>query len=132
MADTNVYFDGFNLYYGSLKGSPYRWLDLAALCRVLLPRDHVHRIRYFTALITPRPGDNPQKPQRQQTYLRALATIPDLTIHYGHFLTNRVRMKVVVPPPNTIEVYKTEEKAPTSTSRRTFSLMPPAMTATLR
>lgn len=110
MAKTNVYFDGFNLYYGSLKGSPHKWLDLDALCRVLLPSDHIHRIRYFTALVTPRPGDDPQKPQRQQTYLRALDTIPHLSTHYGHFLTNKVRMKVVTPPPSTIEVYKTEEK----------------------
>jgi hypothetical protein len=27
-----VYIDGFNLYYGAVKGSPYKWLDLAALC----------------------------------------------------------------------------------------------------
>lgn len=110
MAKTNVYVDGFNLYYGSLQGSPYKWLDLAALCGVLLPSDHIHRIRYFTALITPRPGDDPQKPQRQQTYIRALDTIPHLSVHYGHFLTNQVRMKVVTPPPSTIMVYKTEEK----------------------
>jgi len=110
VANTNVYFDGFNLYYGSLQGSPNKWLDLDALCGVLLPSDHIHRIRYFTALITARPGDDPQKPQRQQTYLRALDSIPHLTIHYGYFLTTKVRMKVVAPPPNTIEVYKTEEK----------------------
>ncbi len=24
---TNVYVDTFNLYYGLLKGSPYRWLE---------------------------------------------------------------------------------------------------------
>lgn len=28
---TNVYVDAFNLYYGCLKGTPYRWLDLGAL-----------------------------------------------------------------------------------------------------
>jgi hypothetical protein len=28
---TNVYVDAFNLYYGCLKGTPYRLLDLAAL-----------------------------------------------------------------------------------------------------
>ncbi|MDP9296565.1 MAG: NYN domain-containing protein, partial [Actinomycetota bacterium] len=108
----NVYVDGFNLYYGSLEGTPpgHKWLDLDALARRLLPRDTVNRIRYFTALITPRPGDDPKKVQRQQTYLRALDTIPNLSIHYGHFKTNKTRMKVVTPPPNTIEVYKTEEK----------------------
>jgi hypothetical protein len=30
---TNVYVDGFNLYYGCLKGTPYKWLDLDAMCR---------------------------------------------------------------------------------------------------
>jgi hypothetical protein len=34
-----VYVDGFNLYYGALKGTPHRWLDLAALADLLLP-DH--------------------------------------------------------------------------------------------
>jgi hypothetical protein len=71
----NVYIDGFNLYYGSVKGTPYRWLDLAALCSLLLPRDTINRIRYFTALIQPRP-DDAQAPQRQQTYLRALRLFP--------------------------------------------------------
>jgi hypothetical protein len=28
---TNVYIDGFNLYYGCLKGTPHKWLDLDAL-----------------------------------------------------------------------------------------------------
>jgi hypothetical protein len=36
---TNVYVDAFNLYYGCLKGTPYRWLDLGTLCTRLLPKD---------------------------------------------------------------------------------------------
>jgi uncharacterized LabA/DUF88 family protein len=107
---TNVYVDGFNLYYGALRRSAHKWLNLDALSRRLLPRDDIHRIRYFTALIAPRPGDDPQKQQRQRTYLRALGTIPHLSIHYGHFLTHKAWMKVVDPPPNMIEVYRTEEK----------------------
>lgn len=31
----NVYIDGFNLYYGAVKGTPYRWLNLAEMCRRL-------------------------------------------------------------------------------------------------
>jgi hypothetical protein len=65
---TNVYVDAFNLYYGSLKGTPYRWLDLGALCARLLPKDRINRIRYFTATVSTRP-DNPDAPQRQQVYL---------------------------------------------------------------
>ncbi len=98
---TNVYVDGFNLYYRSLKGTPYRWLDLAKLCKLELPHNQFNRIRYFTAIVGSRPSD-PQQPMRQSTYLRALWTIPNL-----------VRMALVNPPPNgplTAEVLKTEEK----------------------
>ncbi len=109
---TNVYVDGFNLYYGCLKDSPYRWLDLAKLCSLLLPSHEINRIRYFTALLSPKPA-NPLQPQRQLFYLRALQTIPNLTIHYGHFLTNAVRIPLAQPSPagpQTALVLKTEEK----------------------
>ncbi len=45
---THVYVDGFNLYYGCLKGTSYKWLDLEALCRHLLPQNQVQRIRYWS------------------------------------------------------------------------------------
>jgi uncharacterized LabA/DUF88 family protein len=105
----NVYVDGFNLYYGCLKGTPFRWLDLAKLSGFLLPHYQIHRIRYFTAKVTAWPSD-PQQPQRQEAYLRALGTIPNLTIHLGHYLSHTVRMRVANPPPQTMEVIKTEEK----------------------
>ena len=48
----NVYVDGFNLYYGALRGTPYRWLDLCAFARKLLrPGDELNRLRYFSALV---------------------------------------------------------------------------------
>lgn len=109
---TIVYVDGFNLYYGALRGSPYKWLDLEALSRRLLPKDDIHLIRYFTARITARPND-PQQAQRQETYLRALRTLPGVQIHYGHFLTHPLRMPLANPPqrgPRTAEVIRTEEK----------------------
>jgi uncharacterized LabA/DUF88 family protein len=111
----NVYVDGFNLYYGSLKGKGpgFKWLDLDTLCRKhLIPSNPVNRIRYFTARISARPGDL-DAPVRQETYLRALATIPGLTIHLGHFQQTKVRMPLVHPPSSgqkTERVYKTEEK----------------------
>lgn len=77
---TNVYIDGFNLYYGSLKNTPFRWLDLLALCTQLLPQDEIKRIRYFTAKVKGSLHD-PQAPNRQDTYFRALKTIPNLSIH---------------------------------------------------
>ena len=72
MPKPNVYVDGFNLYYGCVKGSPFKWLDLAQLSAKLLPAAH-------------------------QIYLRALATIPNLTISYGHFLNSTVRMPLAPP-----------------------------------
>ena len=93
---TNVYIDGFNLYYGCLKGTPYKWLDPAALARRLLPADTIKRIRYFTAKVQSRDND-PGSPQRQDTYLRALATLPGLSVHLGHFLTSRTRMRLARP-----------------------------------
>ena len=41
---TNVYIDGFNLYYGALKRTHFRWLDLEALCQNLLPNDSINEV----------------------------------------------------------------------------------------
>ena len=107
----NVYVDAFNLYYGALRGTPYRWLDLEKLCRRLLPRDEIQRIRYFMALISAR-TDDPRDPQRQ-AYLRALRTLPTVSIHLCRFLSRPVRMPLRNPSrigPRTVEVLRTEEK----------------------
>ena len=109
---TNIYVDGFNLYYGCLKGSPYRWLDLRALCQGLLRGHEIHRIRYFTAKVSARPSD-PTQPARQDAYLRALQTLPEITIHYGHYLSGIKRLPLAHPVPGgpaTVEVLKSDEK----------------------
>jgi len=113
MPTTNVYIDGFNLYYGCLKGTPYRWLDLGTFARRLLPTTHkIHRIRYYSARVSALPHD-PDAPRRQQVYLRALATLPNLSIAFGHFLSSTVMMPLASPPakgPKFMRVIKTEEK----------------------
>ena len=109
---TIVYVDGFNFYYGAVKGTPHKWLDFEELCRRLLPRDDIVKIRYFTARVSARP-DDPQQADRQDTYLRALATLQLLEIHYGHFVQRKVRLPLTRPTsegPRTAEVIKTEEK----------------------
>ncbi len=105
----NIYVDGFNLYYGALKKTPFRWLDIAKLCRIMLPRDTINQIKYFTALVNPRPT-NPNQLTRQQIYLRALQTIPNLEITFGHFLTHEVKMPLAPPKSGYVKVIKTEEK----------------------
>lgn len=80
--------------------------------RSCFPRNQINRIRYFTATVDARPPDL-QQPVRQQTYLRALHAIPNLSVHLGTFRTRRVRMTLVRSPspgPKTADVSKTEEK----------------------
>ena len=105
---TNVYVDGFNLYYGALKGTPYKWLDLNKLFTVRYPDNDIQKIKYFTARIYGR--DDPGKRTRQAFYWRALRTFSHIEIIEGNFQTNKARMPLVSPPPNTVEVWKTEEK----------------------
>jgi hypothetical protein len=109
---THVYVDGFNLYYGALRGTGFKWLDIAEMCRLLLPAHDIRQVAYFTARVNRRPAD-PDQPLRQLLYLRALGTIPSIRIVYGHFLTTRVTMPLAGGPPGTRQtarVIKTEEK----------------------
>jgi uncharacterized LabA/DUF88 family protein len=97
---TNVYVDGFNFYYGCFQNRKHpqdrysKWLDLATFLQLALPTDQIHKIKYFTAIVSGSPQD-PYKPLRQQAYIRALRTIPNLTVHEGHFLTTRKTGRVV-------------------------------------
>ncbi len=106
---TIVYVDGFNLYYGAVKGTPYRWLNIARMCELLLPHDDVLQIKYFTALVNPRPHD-PDQRVRQEIYHRALATIPNLSVTLGFFLTHEVTMPLAGGKRGYANVVKTEEK----------------------
>lgn len=56
---------------------------------------------------------DPEQPIRQQTYLRALRTLPNLSIHLGHFLSHWVKMPLADAVDGRlqhVDVVKTEEK----------------------
>ena len=110
---TFVDVDGFNLYYGALKGTPWKWLDLPALlATVLQPHHDILTIKYFTARVSGTPAE-PSKPQRQDVYLRALRRYrPEVEVYFGHFLSHRVRAPLAQPAGDqrTAEVIRTEEK----------------------
>ncbi len=74
--------DGFNLYYGCLKKSPYKWLDLKKLFVDLLDESHeIVAIKYFTAYISSRAGNEDSR-LRQRYYLQAVeAFISELKIY---------------------------------------------------
>ena len=122
---TNVYVDGFNLYYRALRRFPqYKWLDLAKLSQALLPSHQINRIRYFTSIVDQHP-DDPLQQRRQLIYLRALQTIPKLEIHYGQFKTRNVRRPLVEPVrgfEGSVLVKNTEEKG-TDVNLATYLIM---------
>lgn len=83
-----AYVDGFNFYYGVVKDHPeFKWIDFGALCDSLMTRSEVMAVRYYTARVEDRP-DDPHQSQRQDVYLRALATLPRVEVVFGQFRTN--------------------------------------------
>ena len=109
---TNVYVDGFNLYYRALKGTSLRWLDLRKLSQALFPHDTINMISYFTALVNPRP-DKPGIIRRQYIYLRALATLQNVEIYFGTFRSGVIRRPLAEPIeglPASVLVRNSEEK----------------------
>lgn len=109
---TNVYIDGFNLYYRAVKGTQFKWLDLRKLAETLFPRDTISGICYFTAIVVPRPND-PTQPQRQQAYLRALTTLSGFQLHLGTFRSGIQRRPLAYPVAGVdeyVQVKYSEEK----------------------
>lgn len=122
LARTIVYIDGFNLYYRALKGTPYKWLDVVALSQAALPSTcQIEAVKYYTARVSGRVDAT--APARQHAYLRALATLPKVSIHYGNFFVTQKWAGLVQPPefrpimtvpagqnPQVAYIWKTEEK----------------------
>jgi hypothetical protein len=83
-----AYVDALNLYYGAVRKTPYKWLDVAGWVQTVLGGDNVTVVRYFTARIKQRvPGDDAKT--RQNVYLRALEADPRVDVRYGHFRSDR-------------------------------------------
>lgn len=94
---TVVYVDGFNLYYGAVKDTPWRWLNLKELALQVLPPGHtVTKVKYFTARVSG--AADPDAPRRQQVYLNALRTVPEIEIHFGRFLAKTIWRPLVNLP----------------------------------
>jgi uncharacterized LabA/DUF88 family protein len=106
-----AYIDGFKLYYRALRKTSHKWLNLSLLLADLFPSHEIGQIRYYTARVSGR--KDPDEPKRQHLYLRALETIPHLSIHYGRFLPKIITRPLVHPIaglPEYVEVHSTEEK----------------------
>ena len=116
---TIVYIDGFNLYYGLLRFTCFKWLDVVAFADALLPHPELHDIasvKYFTARVNYDPLE-PMARMRQEIYLSALSAYrPDLRIIEGYYRRFRARYPFSKEPCKSCgkvpfaTVWKTEEK----------------------
>ena len=80
-----VYIDGFNLYYGLLRHSPHKWLNLEKFVKALLTDKYeVMAIKYFTARVT-KDADDPDAAIKQQQYLEALKSLGLVEIIEGFY-----------------------------------------------
>ncbi len=73
------YVDGFNLYFGAVRGTAYKWLNFDAYCQKLHPHDELVKIRYFTSQVQGNTHAN------QMAFWRALRTTPVVQIQEGKF-----------------------------------------------
>ncbi len=86
---TAVYIDGYNLYYGRLRNTGFKWLDVVLLAEDILnnqnPAAIVESVKYFTAPALARFASHGQSSViAQGHYHRALlARNPKLQIVYG-------------------------------------------------
>ena len=98
MKKTIVYIDGFNLYYGLLKGVPSsKWLDPVAFAKAMLRDDHdIIQVKFFTARVRPYPQDA-QAVARQDIYIQALNALPAVKVVEGYYNRNKIWLPHVNP-----------------------------------
>ncbi len=79
-----AYIDGFNLYFGikTLKSKSLYWLNIQKMVQYLLkPNQEIIHTHYFTSRIK-FPID---KAKRQSTFIDALETLDNFSLHYGKY-----------------------------------------------
>ncbi len=121
---TGIYIDGYNLYYGALRDTPFKWLDVVELfrriTRTVEPSSEVMTVRYFTApALTRFSGHGEASMKAQNDYHRALeAKYTNLFVNVlgSHvFEKSGTSLPVYVPGQpfdrsNTVKVWRLVEK----------------------
>jgi len=118
---TIIYVDGFNFYYGRLKQTPYKWLDIFKLfsdqiLQAQLPRASIVKLKFFTADIKSKFASNGTHAQKSQSnYHRALEILypNQIEIIKGYYAAGKAVLPVFKKPPdknNRTDVWKLEEK----------------------
>ncbi|HWZ48239.1 MAG TPA: NYN domain-containing protein, partial [Herbaspirillum sp.] len=131
---TRIYIDGYNLYYGCLKGTPHKWLDICTLFeRHIIPSILVKKddnvatvellplaIKFFTAEILEKAAKADDSVSSQRRYHNALRKVGGSRIELicGYYSLVESKAKIVDADAPTkwprfcqdILVWKAEEK----------------------
>jgi len=118
---TIVYVDGFNFYYGLLRDTSYKWLDLIKLFEEELvplksPEAELVTLKLFTAPVLARFATNKANAQNSQDrYWRAMSTLyPErFEVIKGYYHpTYHNAIKYLSPPDKSerVDTWKLEEK----------------------
>lgn len=115
---TIAYVDGYNLFFGCLKNTPYKWLDLVALIESVLhtqdPESQLIHVRYFTAPIKAKLASRGQSAAiAQERYHRALNQRGRISIVQGWYSLEGAWAPRKIDPPNKldrVEIWRLEEK----------------------
>lgn len=118
---TVVYIDGYNLYYGCLKHTKHKWLDIHKLffehiIKTQSPRATICKIKYFTADIKAKVASRGQAAQiAQNDYHRALKILypEQIEIIKGYYSLDYANLPRYQHPPvksDRAEVWRLEEK----------------------
>ena len=109
---TIAYIDGYNLYYGLLRKSQYKWLDVYALFRdqVLNQVSDLVEVRYYTAPMLGKMSDDLESPIRQRRYLQALRKMHPigLTLIEGRIVASTPFQRLIRPIPEAPHLQKVQ------------------------
>ncbi len=118
--DTIVYIDGYNLYYGRLRHTSFKWLDPFKLFKTILkiqnPSASIIKIKYFTAPVKANFSSHGQESiKAQASYNRALKYIykDEVDIIEGYHTVEKgypPRYKKPIDKDDRVEIWKFEEK----------------------
>ena len=116
---TTLYIDGYNLYYGLVKNTPYKWLDVAKLCTTIAnentPDLEIVAIKFFTSPVKVNFATHGNQSEKSQSdYHKALKHLHlQFEIIKGYFDATKGHFPIYKKPPDrneTVETWKLEEK----------------------
>jgi uncharacterized LabA/DUF88 family protein len=118
--DTIVYVDGYNLFYGRLRNTSYKWLDIVKLFESIAktqdPSSNIIQIKYFTAPVRANFASHGRDSvTAQNTYHRALNQVyqQQIEIISGYHTVEKgypPRYNKPIDKDDRVEVWKFEEK----------------------